>query len=465
MHFALLLLMLVAATVQAALPEPVTQALKTAGIPEQAVSVYARRVDAPQPLLAERAERPMNPASVMKLVTTYAGLELLGPAYSWRTELLAAKAPVNGVIDGDLTIKGYGDPTLTQERFWLLVHALRTAGVREIRGGLVLDRGYFAPMAFDPGAFDGDAYRPYNAGPDALLVNFKVTDFHVREDNGHVSIVADPALPQLEVVNRVKLQRNGCGDWKNRLHYEVRESGERISVVFSGDYAADCGEKVLDLSLPRHPQYVSQLFDQLWREQGGTLSGQWREGQAPAEPVMLAQQASLPLADAIRWINKYSNNLMARQLYLTLGAESRGQPATPALSEAVMRAWLAGKGLDFPELVLENGAGLSRNERISARHLGELLLAAYAAPTMPEYISSLPVYAVDGTLRRRSQASQIAGRAHLKSGSLDDVRAVAGYLLDAQGRRWVVVLLINDARAGASKPAQEALLDWLYRQP
>ena len=463
MRFAILLFAFLASAAQAAaLPEPVAQALKAAGIPEASVSIYARRVDANLPVLAEHSEQPMNPASVMKLLTTYAGLDMLGPAYTWRTEIYSSRPAVAGVIDGDLILKGYGDPALTLEKFWSLVHALRLAGIKEIRGDLVLDRSYFEPIAFDPGAFDDDPYRPYNAGPDALLVNFKATGFHFRTESDAVVIAVDPELPQLQVVNRLKTDRAGCGDWKNRLEYEVQERDDKLVIAFSGTYSAQCGEKVLDLSLPRHAEYVFQLFRSLWREQGGILNGRMREGIVPPDMAPIVSMTSPPLSDVIRQINKYSNNLMARQLLITLGAERGGVPGSPAKGIEVIRAWLAANGLDFPELVLENGSGLSRLERISARHLGELLLAAHDHPFMPELMSSLPVYAVDGTLKRRTANGAYAGRAHLKSGSLDDVRAVAGYLLDAQGRRWVVVFMVNDTRAANSKPAQEALLEWLY---
>ena len=169
----------------------------------------------------------------------------------------------------------------------------------------------------------------------------------------------------------------------------------------------------------------------------------------------------------IRSINKYSNNVMTRQLLLTMGAELDTPPGTEDKGIRVVRDWLQQSSLDFPELVLENGAGLSRDERISARHLGELLLAAYYSPYMPEFMSSLPVLAMDGTLKRRMGGSDLAGRAHLKTGSLDDVRAQAGIMLDQQGRRMVVVALHNAPRAEnyAGEAVQNALLRWVYERP
>lgn len=449
----------------AALPAPVAQALRAGGVPAESVAVFVQRVDRSQPSLAHRAERPLNPASTMKLLTTYAGLELLGPAYAWRTEIHATVPPQGEILNGDLILKGYGDPALTLERFWSLVRALRQQGVREIRGDLVLDRSYFADAGYDPAAFDGEPYRAYNVGPDALLVNFKATNFRfaVEPQSGKVKIAADPDLPSLKIVNQLKLGNFPCADWKARLGYKVQREADAVSVTFDGQYSPACGEKSLELSVLDDAVYVAQLFRRLWQEQGGVILGQARSGTLPPGAVLLVQAGSPPLADVVRQINKFSNNVMARQLLLTIAAERAGVPGSVGGGVTALQEWLAAKRMAFPELVVENGAGLSRNERISARHLGELLLAAYDSPVMPELMSSLPVIALDGTLQQRMKDSELAGRAHLKSGSLDGVRAIAGYLLDAKGRRWVVVFIANHPLAGGSKAAQDALLQWVYR--
>ncbi|HEY3325657.1 MAG TPA: D-alanyl-D-alanine carboxypeptidase/D-alanyl-D-alanine-endopeptidase [Novimethylophilus sp.] len=461
------LAILTAHPVWAGLPVPVIQALRDADIPPASVALYVRQVDRPQPLIAHQADRAMNPASVMKLVTTYAGLEILGPAYSWKTEIHAAGPIKDGVLDGDLILKGYGDPALTLAGFWELLRSLRNTGLREIKGNLVLDRGYFEPSAADPGAFDGEPWRAYNATPDALLVNFKATQFGFRVEQDHVVVVADPDLPQLKAVNRLELRQAPCVDWKDRLDYQVtreptRYETEQVVIAFNGSYAAACGEQTLNLALLDDSGYVFQLFRQLWHEQGGTLAGTLKQGDVPANARLVLQGNSPPLAEAVRMINKNSNNVMARQMLLTIGAEKAGVPGSVEKGAAVVRQWLGNKGLDFSELVIENGAGLSRVERIGARHLGELLVAAWHSPVMPELMSSLPIAAVDGTLEKRLKNTPVAGSAHIKTGSLDGVRAMAGYLLDRRGRRWVVVFVVNHAHAAASHAAQDALLQWLY---
>jgi D-alanyl-D-alanine carboxypeptidase/D-alanyl-D-alanine-endopeptidase (penicillin-binding protein 4) len=456
--------LLLPALALADLPAPVAQALRAAGLPPDSAAVFVQQVDKAKPLISHHAEQAVSPASTMKLVTTYAALGVLGPAYTWRTEIYSAAPQQGDVLNGDLILKGYGDPALTLENFWDLLRALRKSGVREIKGDLVLDRGYFDTAPHDPGQFDGEPYRAYNAGPDALLVNFKATRFSFRGEvqQGKVAITTDPELPQLKVINQIELRQVPCADWKDRLGYRVQREGESVTAVFSGNYSVACGEKSLELSLFDDAVYVHQLFRQLWQEQGGVLRGALKLGTVPEGAKRLAQANSPPLADVIRLVNKYSNNVMARQLLLTMGAESGIAPGSAENGGQAVHDWLAKQGLDFPELVIENGAGLSRNERISARHLGELLLAAWRSPLMPELMSSLPLAAVDGTLQHRLNGSAVAGQAHVKTGSLEGARAIAGYLLDAKGRRWVVVFVVNHPRAAAAGAAQDALLEWLH---
>ena len=448
------------------LPAPVSRALAQAEIPENAAAFYVHEIGAQHPLLAAGSTRPMNPASSIKLVTAYAALELLGPAYQWVTEAQAAGALGNGVLEGDLVLKGRGDPKLTLENFWLLLRGLRGRGLREIRGDLVLDRSYFAATDHDPARFDEQPTRPYNTGPDALLVNFKAVRLLFVPDSEAqlVRIVAEPALPQVQIVNRLKLANGPCGDWVNRMKVDAQGGSAATRLTFSGRYAANCGERERSYSVLPHAQYVLGLFRELWRELGGSFTGTVRDGTAGADARVLAAVESPPLAQVVRDMNKFSNNVMARQLYLTLGAEGAGEPATLEKADRVIREWLATKGLSFPEMVLENGSGLSRVERISAQHLGQLLLASFRSPVMPEFIGSLPLAAMDGTMKKRLQDADVAGQAHIKTGSLTGVRSIAGFMLDAQGRRWVVVSIVNHPNAANSQAAQDALLSWLHQR-
>ncbi|MCC7487022.1 MAG: D-alanyl-D-alanine carboxypeptidase/D-alanyl-D-alanine-endopeptidase [Burkholderiales bacterium] len=463
---ALLAVLPMPAQAQSSLPPPVAKALAQAKIPESATAFYVREIDAARPILAAGAGRAMNPASVIKLVTTYASLELLGPAYAWQTEAYATGPVAQEVLNGDLVLKGAGDPKLTLENFWLLLRELRGRGVREIRGDLVLDRSLFAPGEFDSARFDDQPTRPYNTGPDALLVNYKSIrlQFVPEPEARAVRIVAEPALPQIEIVNQLTLDGAPCGDWVSRLKLDAQGSATGARLQFSGAYSRDCGERARHFSVLGHREYVLALFTQLWRELGGAFAGSVRDGTAPADARLLASLKSPSLSEIVRDVNKFSNNVMARHLYLALGTNEGGPPATPDKSFRAVRRWLSGRGLDFPELVLENGSGLSRIERISAASLGQMLIAAFRSAVMPELMASLPVAAVDGTMRKRLAGADIAGQAHIKTGSLAGVRTIGGYVLDSQGRRLVVVMFVNHANAGNAQPVQDALLRWVYNR-
>ena len=443
------------------LPAPVARVLKAAGVPPSAVALLVQDVDARMPRASFNADRPMNPASVMKLVTTYAGLELLGPAYAWKTEAYASGPLRDGVLEGDLVLKGYGDPRLGYEQFWLLLRQLRAKGLREIRGDLVLDRSHFTAVAHDPARFDNEPLRPYNVGPDALLLNFKSVrlDFLPDAAAKSVAVGVEPAPAQFEVINLLKLAEGPCPSlWHEGLRMDLAHTAAAARLILTGSYPAACGEKSRHVAALDHPQYVAGVFRQLWGELGGRLAGGLREGGVPAGARLLGRADSPSLAEVVREINKHSNNVMARQLYLTLGAEATGRPARAEDAEAAIRSWLGRKALPMPELVIENGAGLSRAERISADSLARLLAAAWASPVMPEFIASLPLAGVDGTMKKRANGSGVAGQAHVKSGYLDGVRALAGYVLDRRGKRVIVVFLANHPNAAATRAAQDALL-------
>jgi D-alanyl-D-alanine carboxypeptidase/D-alanyl-D-alanine-endopeptidase (penicillin-binding protein 4) len=455
------------AVAQAGFPPPVAQALAAARIPATSPAAFVQEVGAARAVLSVNPGLPMNPASVMKLVTTYAALELLGPAYRWKTEAYTAGPVREGVLEGDLVLKGYGDPKLDLEAFWILLRALRGKGLREIRGDLILDRSHFVPSAVDAGRFDGDPFRPYNVLPDALLVNFKSLRFAFMPDaeRGAVRLHVEPRPPALEVVNVLRLVEGACPQgqvFRDMLKATFEPPRQRA--MFSGQYPASCGEKDLNVALLEPNDHVAGMMRQLWAELAGTWSGTARDGPVPPGASLLHEMDSPALAEIVRDTNKFSNNVMARHLYLTLGAESAGPPANSEKAAAAIKAWIARKGISAPELVMENGSGLSRIERISAGNLAALLQAAWRSPVMPEFVSSLPIVGLDGTMRRRLVGNSIAGQAHIKSGLLSDARAMAGYVLDRSGRRHVVVMLINDANAHQGQPAMDALLRWVYER-
>lgn len=441
------------------LPPPVGAALEKAGIPPSGVAILVRSTSSATPLLAHNAELPMNPASAMKLLTTYAALDLLGPAHTWKTAALADSEAADGVLAGNLYLRGSGDPRFAIEHFWALLRQLRVRGIRQIAGDIVIDRTAFAPM--ETPSFDDKPLRPYNVGPDAFLVNFRSLRFSVLATGAGVRLLPETPADGITIVNRLRLAEGECSDaWKDRIEIRpvLAAPGSGARLEFVGSFAASCREKTLNVAALPADNHVDSLFRALWRELGGSFDGRVRGGETPAGARLLAEHTSPPLAETLRDINKFSNNVMARQLYLALGGG--GEPASTGAAARRIGHWLAGRGLDFAELELENGSGLSRRERISAASLGRLLADAWEHPYMAEFLASLPIAGVDGTMEKRLRDSPARGRVRIKSGTLDGVRSAAGYVLDRGGHPLVVVCFINDRQAASGQAIIDALLLW-----
>ena len=443
-------------------PAEVDAALARAKLPREALSVYvADAQDArANARLAYRAQEPVNPASVMKLVTTYAALDLLGPAYTWSTPVYIDGVVQGGSLKGNVYIQGQGDPKLVVERLWLLMRRLQAQGIQVIVGDIVLDRSAFDVPEQDPGRFDGEPLRPYNASPDALLLNYKssVMTFVPDAPAGLAHIQYDPPLAGVQRPATVALAPPGadCGDWRGALRAELNDP---LKVVFQGAYPAACGERVWPVAYPAPREFAARAVEGMWRELGGKLTGSVREGKVPAGLKPAFVSTSPALAEVVRDVNKYSNNVMAQHVFLSLALQKNPVASFEGAQEVLLQWWRARLGDQAPPVV-DNGAGLSREARVSALGLGRMLQQAWVSPVMPELVSSLPIVGIDGTLRRSKSR---AGAAHLKSGSLRDVLAVAGYVHAASGRRYVLVAIVNHPSAAAARPVLDALVDWTGR--
>ena len=439
----------------ARLPPEVYAALERAKVPPEAISVVVQEAGSTRTRLAWHADTPLNPASLTKLLTTYAALDLLGPAWTWITPVWLQGNVVDGVLEGNLVIKGSGDPKLVPERLWLLLRHVQQLGVREIRGDIVLDRSAFSVPEQNPGDFDGEPLRPYNVRPDALLLAYRSVILTVTPDaaRGIALVGMEPSLAGVHTDASVPLSAAPCGDWRGDLRPDFSDP-QRLRL--GGSFALSCGEKTWPLAFADPKSYNERLLAGLWRDLGGKLSGSVRDGPAPAARPSF-ELTSPALSEVVREINKFSNNVMAQQLFLTLGLV-RGAGGTPEASREVVQRWLAERlGRAADNIVVDNGSGLSRETRLSAQQLARLLQSAWASTVMPELMASLPVSGTDGTLLRSRAAP---GRAHLKTGSLRDVAGVAGYVLAATGQRFVVVAVINHPNANAARPALDALVQW-----
>lgn len=440
------------------LPAEVQAALARARLPREALSVLV--VDAEgqaPPRLSHRDGVPVNPASMAKLATTFAALELLGPAFTWATPVYVDGNVRDGTLHGNLYIKGQGDPKLVVERLWLLLRRIQGLGVRSIAGDIVLDHSSFEPDSADPGAFDGEPLRPYNAAADALLLNFRSVVLTFTPQAGQAQIHLEPPLAGVQLPAAVASTAGECNDWRAGLKADFSDPSR---IRFAGGYPVACGERSWPVAYAEPHSYAARAVAGLWQQMGGSLEGRVRDGEVPAGLAPAFEVQSPPLAEIIRDINKFSNNVMAQQLFLTLSLQQKGL-GTREGSREVMRQWWTDRFGPADVPAFGNGSGLSREERFTARQLARLLQAAWASPWMPELVSSLPVTGLDGTLRRSHGAP--AGIAHLKTGSLRDVSGVAGYVQGESGKRYVLVAIANHPQAAAARAAIEALVQWTAR--
>ncbi|MFJ4371258.1 D-alanyl-D-alanine carboxypeptidase/D-alanyl-D-alanine-endopeptidase [Pseudomonas japonica] len=454
-----------AAPVNNSLPPKVQQALKSNKLDDSALSLVMIPLNGPGTPTIFNADVSVNPASTMKLVTTYAALEMLGPTYQWKTEFYTDGPLSNGVLNGNLYLKGGGDPKLNMEKLWLLMRDLRANGVQTVTGDLILDRSHFIqpqlPQFNDDG---GDENKPFLVKPDSLLVNLKALRFVARNDGGRVLVSVEPPIASIRIDNQVKPMPGKQCNGEVRYNPVVQADG--VSVTVTGQLGEGCNSQTY-LSLLDHPTYAAGAVRAIWNELGGTIQGRDRVEEVPKSARLLARAFSPDLVEIIRDINKYSNNTMAQQLFLSLGARFRtdadGDDARAA--QRVVRQWLAKKGITASHLVMENGSGLSRAERVSAREMATLLQAAWKSPYAAEFISSMPLTGMDGTMRKRLKRTAMAGEAHIKTGTLNTVRAIAGFSRDSNGTTWAVTAILNDPRPwGASAVLDQVLLD-LYKQP
>lgn len=463
----------------ARLPPAIERALTRAQVPRDAVSMLVVDATGKQPpRLAWRSDVPMNPASVMKLVTTYSALDTLGPDFTWKTRVTLDGSLGSGLLNGNMIVQGGGDPKLVVERLQALLMQVQTDGAKTIRGDIVLDRSAFSVPATDPGEFDGEPLRPYNARPDALLINFKsvVMTFTADIPNARALVRYEPPLAGVQITDAVPLLRvSRCGDWRSELRASI-DNPNRID--FLGSYSSACGEKVWPMAYAEPASFAARAIEGSWRRLGGLMTGTVRDASAQelaslrrsgtlsgGRPAAQFEGVSLPLMEVVRDVNKYSNNIMAQHLFLTMGLNAnlgQAKSGTFEAGRAALAAWWKKTLPGTVSPLMDNGSGLSRSERITAASLQALLQHAATSPVGAALADSLPVAGIDATMRERAKG--VAGQAFVKTGSLRDVTAIAGYANGLGGTRYIVVGMINHANASAARPALDALIDWAVRE-
>ena len=425
-------------------------------------SLYITNISKRAKVFSYNEQKSFNPASVMKLVTTYAGLQFLGPQYQWKTEVLYKGHIKNRHLYGDLIMRGYGDPTLTYADLSEIIERVQQQGIQYIHGNIILDESFFGELQ-NQDLIDDKKYRAYNVNPKSFVVNENTINFNFSISNEKINIQTFPEIQTLKVINHLKLSEHGCNEWKDALGYEVNTKSNVTEIIFNGTFDKACDSKDIDLSILSANRLSKDLFEKLWKMHGGVIEGDFKNTyQKDVNTYKLYEHHSRPLGLVVRDINKYSQNLIARNLLLTILAENNGVPITENEAGRFVKEFLIKQKFKLDSLEMDNGAGLSRNAKINAEDLTFLLEKAYSGLYMPEFVSSLPNIGIDGTLKNRGKKMSVAKHAYLKTGSIQNVSAIAGYIFDKNNDIKVFVFMANDPKANESSKIQDDLIEWAY---
>ncbi|WP_341581458.1 D-alanyl-D-alanine carboxypeptidase/D-alanyl-D-alanine-endopeptidase [Marinobacter metalliresistant] len=436
---------------------------------ENAMSMAAIPLNGPGINQYINADTLMSPGSIMKLVTTFAALEVLGPNHRWDTDFLTDGTMVGDTLKGNLYVRFGGDPKLTIERLWTTLRDLRSMGITRIEGDLVLDGSYFEVDGGFPGFEDnGDnPHAPFLVEPSAYLTNLNLMHLQVRADERGTQAWSTPSLSELVIDNRVVATAEGPCPSRHSFEWEpVFHDDQRVTVRVTGELPQGCRTTTY-MSLLPHEQYTASLIRSLLTDMGVVISGGNLNGVAPEGARLVLKTTSPDLVSMVRDINKWSSNVMARQLLLTIGAQNRLEDENDdrVAGIRVIYEWLEGKGINTAGMVIDNGAGLSRHGRITARQGAQILQHAWNSAYSADLMASMPIIAMDGTMARRLRNTGMDGEGRIKTGYLENVRSIAGFTRDANNTTWAVVGMVNNDPAWNGQAVLDRILYSLHFRP
>ena len=454
------------------LPAPVANAILASGLSPASFGMYAQEVVGERTLVALNEERPFTMASTTKVVTSLAALDLLGPYYRWRTSAFALGTLANGTLVGDLLIVGGGNAQLTSAELQAWFGRMREQGLRVIDGDIVLDRFAFQLSNADHARTPPQSpNQPRHVWPDAMTLDEGLLGVTIQPTRaGRAALALKPALSEVRLDNQVSMGA-GCDA---SARWEPGRNGQ-ATVVVRGSWSAACGTRSISFVPPANSGYAARALPAMWAAAGGVLRGrvvaaEVVPGVSPipvgpdGEPVQpMSFHRSKPLPEMVRDINKVSDNVAARNLMLSLSPGFPGRPATLAGAHKIVGMWRRDPGLGDGDVHVENGSGLSHGERAKPRAMVQLLRKAWRADQAQAFFESLPVAGVDGTLRNRLQGGKAMGHAFLKTGTLNDTRALAGYVLATSGKMYAVAVMVNNAAADRGRAAMDVFIEWLAR--
>lgn len=453
------------------------------------------------PLISHNPLTARTPASTMKLIPSFIALDMLGADFVWQTRVYHTGLVIGDRLHGDLLVQGSGDPKMTHERLEQLLYHVQKSGIRHINGDIIVDSSIFQQVTKDPAAFDRAPLRPYNASPDGFLVNFSSMGIKSQPlDEQQAQLTYTPQLANYQMPDKISTRAGACG----QASYSLAPSWQADKLLLNAALPSSCGEHVFYVAYPDAKDFAARVLKAKWQALGNTISGQVVTQESPYQrpnstakrqglsrmalsPLPIVSYPSLTLKQQIYDINHFSNNVMTEQVALSIGAYHAPKVQSHTPSDSSLYQFGAPRTTDYAKALsamnewwqtnlntkpphLTNGSGLCRECTLSAANLNELLHTAYQHPSFDAYVNSLGIAGVSGTIAAHSErlpTSAAIGRAWIKTGTLNNVTAMAGYVKGQSGQDYTVVGLINTDQPlnpYLARPVLDAMLDWTAKQ-
>lgn len=428
---------------------------------DAAVGVHIRDVQTGKTLFQRNGTRLMNPASNVKLVTTAAALAKLGPSYRFSTIAYRDPDLRGGTLNGNLYVKGRGDPTLTNETLFGLVNEIALKGIDRIQGDVIVDDSFFDNIYEGPGWEQERSDQSYAAPMGALSVNFGTFSVRVVPGDGGygaAKVMVWPNIPMFEVSSDVVTRGSGT---PRRLFVGTTQEGDKVKVTVRGFIASDdhLGANIYK-RVYEPTVYAGQVIYALLEMRGVKIKGKVKVGRVGRGALPIAYLASEPLAEIISTLNKYSNNFIAEQILKTLGAELGDGPGSWASGCRVIGGFLEEIGITKGSYVMGNGSGLNDINRFTPEQITMILEAMHKRfDVRPEFEASLAVAGKSGTINSRFSNTPAESRLRAKTGTLTGVSALSGFVVTREDRLLAFSVMMNgyQGRARAMWTVQERI--------
>lgn len=444
-----------------ALPQSIKNIITKSTIKSSDISIYIKEVGPKgKVLVSHNARTSRTPASVIKVLSTYAAILKLGFDYRFPTKFYTQGRISNGVLQGDIIVKGFGDPTLDSKDLSKIVAKVREKGIKKITGNIIIDRSFFRVGTKDSSGFDEHLYSAYNAMPDAMMFNERVSTICVKPKQNSVN--KKDADGSYKIINKLKVVSKPC---KGRYSWPgVRIDKRKVApkVFLQGKISKHCGQQNICKVLTKPYLSFYYAFKDKLKKAGVQVEGNMRLRKVPTNARPLFTHYSESLEKIVSKTAKKSNNLYARHLLLFLGAKQYGAPATLNKGRKAVKEILRSKGaLSSGTLDIDNGSGLSRTAKLSAKMLVDMYDNAYTRYA-ERWMNTLAIAGVDGTIKKRFRSTKVKNRAWMKTGTLKRTKNIGGYVKSKKGQLYEAVILVKSNRGNwRASHLQNEIIKWL----